>query len=44
MIVSEELLNMVAAEKNILLYQGMSTFKQIENAVNIFRKNNCPLS
>jgi len=42
MIVSNELLKMVAGEgKHTFISTGMSNIKMIENAVNIFKKNNC---
>jgi len=43
MIVSEELLKMVAQEKkHTFISTGLSTIKDIEKAVNIFRDNDCP--
>ena len=42
MIVYNDLLISVAKEKNIPLYQtGMSEYKDIDNAVEIFKKYNC---
>ena len=43
MLVSEELLKMVAEEKkHTFISTGLSTLQDIEKAVNIFRDNNCP--
>ena len=43
MLVNEELLEMVAAEgKHTFIATGMSTYEEIDNAVAIFRKHNCP--
>ncbi len=43
MLVNEELLKMVAEEKkHTFISTGLSTLEDIEKAVNIFRKNNCP--
>ena len=43
MIVNSSLLELVAQEKkHTFISTGMSTFEQIENAVEIFKKNNCP--
>ena len=43
MIVDNELLELVASEKKItFISTGMSTFNEIDNAVEIFQKYNCP--
>ena len=43
MLVNIELLKMVAEEKKYtFISTGLSTLKDIETAVNIFKKNNCP--
>lgn len=43
MLVHEKLLNVIAEEKKYtFISTGMSTLKEIEKAVKIFRKNNCP--
>lgn len=43
MIVDEELLSMIASEgKHTFISTGMSTHKDIEKAVNIFRRAKCP--
>ena len=43
MLVNTELLKKVAEEKKYtFISTGLSTIKDIENAVNIFRDNNCP--
>ena len=43
MIVHKELLKMVAEEKkHTFISTGLSTLEDIENAVNIFRKEKCP--
>ena len=43
MIVSHELLNLIADEgKHTFISTGMSTYSDIENAINIFTKKNCP--
>ena len=43
MIVNEELLNIIAEEKkHTFISTGMSTLKDIEKAVKIFRDKNCP--
>lgn len=43
MIVSHELLNLIADEgKHTFISTGMSTYSDIEKAINIFTKKNCP--
>ncbi len=43
MLIHEELLKMVAEEKkHTFISTGLSTLEDIEKAVNIFKKNNCP--
>tara|TARA_B100000787_G_scaffold169504_2_gene160881 strand:- start:1517 stop:2353 length:837 start_codon:yes stop_codon:yes gene_type:complete len=43
MIVYEDLLRMIAKEgKHTFISTGMTTYEDIENAVNIFRSENCP--
>jgi N-acetylneuraminate synthase len=43
MLINEELLHMVAEEKkHTFISTGMSTIEDIEKAVNIFKKKNCP--
>ena len=43
MLIHEELLNTIAEEKKYtFISTGMSTMKQIENAVKIFKKSKCP--
>ena len=43
MIVYDELLDLVSKEKkHTFISTGMATFEMIDNAVNIFKKNNCP--
>ncbi|MFH1760331.1 MAG: N-acetylneuraminate synthase family protein [bacterium] len=43
MITDIELLNLVAGEKKYtFISTGMSTMKEIEASINIFKKNNCP--
>ena len=43
MLVHKELLNMVATEKkHTFISTGMSTYENIEDAINIFKKHNCP--
>ena len=43
MIVDHELLDLVASEqKKTFISTGMSTYKDIDNAVDIFRKHKCP--
>jgi len=43
MLVHEKLLNVIAEEgKHTFISTGMSTMKEIETAVKIFRKHNCP--
>ena len=43
MLVNEDLLEMVASEgKHTFISTGMSTFEDIDKAVEIFNQNNCP--
>lgn len=43
MLVQEELLRMIAQEKkHTFISTGMSTYEEIDKAVEIFRENNCP--
>ena len=42
MIVDEDFLKAVSKEKHTFISTGMSTKENIDNAVKIFRENNCP--
>ena len=45
MLVHTKLLEIIAKEKkHTFISTGMSTIKEIQNAVNIFKKHKCPLN